>query len=251
MRKIVAWTGTIIGIGEASLSKANSVANHLGFLSLPDDVRGALIAMSHIPMLVTSLLLIVGIACLIFLIHDYGLDKALLQWAQKATARVGHGAPALDDVLSRLAVTERSIAQNKSGLEELRVEVAMLTRSLRARDAESIIKEADQVIMPTSKRLLQEPYPDETSWAADCAVWERAMMQIDNLMSQWQPHDKPFLDIRLNDLEGAPAPPQQSNIKSDTNINRYKTVWVTQQRYDNRREVILQYLFFKAGELPG
>jgi hypothetical protein len=39
----------------------------------------------------------------------------------------------------------------------------MLTRSLRAGDARSTIKEADQVVMSTSKKLLEEAYPDEAA----------------------------------------------------------------------------------------
>jgi hypothetical protein len=128
--------------------------------------------------------------------------------------------------------------------------VHKLTDSLRARDAESIIKEADHVIMATSGRLLEEPYTDETAWADDYVVWKTAVSRVDGLMSQWQ-HDAPFLDNRSNDLEDAPAPPPQSNIKSDANVRRYKIAWRTQQSYVNRREDILQYFFFKAGELPG
>jgi hypothetical protein len=169
-----------------------------------------------------------------------------------AGRRMGEGqAPALDDISLRLTEAERGIEQNKAGLGELRLEVAMLTRSLRARDAEAMIKEADQVIMCTAKKILEEPYPDEDAWVADYAIWETAMKQIDNLMSQWQPYDKLFLDIRPKDLEGAPAPPPQTNIRFVTNIIGYKTAWLAQQRYTNRREGILKYLFFKVGELPG
>jgi hypothetical protein len=169
-----------------------------------------------------------------------------------AGRRMGEGqAPPLDDISLRLAEAERGIAQNKAGLEGFRLEVAMLTRSLRARDAEAMIKEADQVIMCTAKKILEEPYPDEDAWVADYEIWKTAMTQIDNLMSQWQPHDKLFLDIRPKDLKGAPAPPPQTNIRFVTNIMGYQTAWLAQQRYTNRREGILKYLFLKAGELPG
>jgi hypothetical protein len=168
------------------------------------------------------------------------------------TPSEGQEAPALDDVLNRVAETERGIAQNKASLDELRTEVAMLSMSLRARDAESIIKEADQVIVFTAKKLLEGSYPDEAAWADDYAIWEKAMSRIDNLMPRWaQQHHKPFLDIRLKDFEAGAPPPQQSNIKSDTNVMRYKTVWLAQQSYANRREDILQFFASKAGELPG
>jgi hypothetical protein len=183
----------------------------------------------------------------------YEMWERFSQLAKQMAGRWrGEGrAPALDDISPRLAEAERGIEQNKANLLELRTRVNQLTDSLRARDAESIFKEADHVFMSTSGRLLEEHYPDEAAWAADYAVWETAMRQIENLMSQWQPHDKPFLDIRPKDLEGAPAPPPQSNIRLVTNIIGYETVWVAKQRYATRRESILQYFFFKAGELPG
>ncbi len=161
MRKNFAWVGTVVGLGGASLlSKANWVANHLGFLGLPDDVRGALIAMSYFPMLATASFLIVGIVCVVFLIHDYGLDRALLQWGRKITTPVDRRAPTLDDLLRRLTETERHFTYNLEGLQR---ELATLTRALRLRDAESRIKEADQVIMPSSKtgtaKTLLERYP--------------------------------------------------------------------------------------------
>jgi hypothetical protein len=197
----------------------------------------------------------VGAACVITLVAS----GTLVAWRyfnplpeRPVALSQGQEAP-LDDVLNRVAETERGIAQNKASLEELRTEVAMLSTSLRARDAESIIKEADQVIMSTYKKLLEEPYPNEAAWADDYAVWEKAVSRIDNLMSRWaQQHHKPFLDIRLKDFEaGAPPPPLQSNIKSDANATRYKTVWLAQQSYANRREGIFSFFSSKAGELPG
>jgi hypothetical protein len=124
----------------------------------------------------------------------------------------------------------------------------MLTRSLRARDAQSIIKVADQIIMSTYKKLLEEAYPDEASWADDYAAWEKAMSQIDKLMSQWtQQHHKPFLDIRLKDFE-ASAPPSQQ-IKSDTNATRYKTAWLAQSSYANMREGLFGYFAAIIGDV--
>lgn len=79
MRKVVEWTISITGLGGYLATKANWIANHLSFLSLPDDMRGALIAMSHIPTLSADLLLLVGIAGIIFLVHDYGLF-GWIQW---------------------------------------------------------------------------------------------------------------------------------------------------------------------------
>jgi hypothetical protein len=167
----------------------------------------------------------------------------------KQTGTPGEGQEvSTQDMSSRLAEAERGIAQNKASLEELRTKAAMLTRSLRARDAQSIIKEADQVIMTTYKKLLQEVYPDEASWADDYAVWEKAMSRIDNLMSQWtQQHHKPFLDIRLKEFEDSAPPPQQ--IKSDANATRYKTAWLAQSSYANMREGLFGYFAAIIGDV--
>ena len=126
----------------------------------------------------------------------------------------------------------------------------ILSKAIRARDAESIIKEADQQIISIGKKLLEESYPDEAAWADAYTIWEKAMTRIDNVLSSWQKeHYTPFLDIRRKDFEG--GTPSPSNIKSDQNIIRYKTVWLAQPRYANIRENIFIYFSSKAGELPG
>jgi hypothetical protein len=65
------------------LTKANWIANHLSFLSLPDDVREALITMSHIPTFFATLFLIVGIIGILFLVHDYGLFQHIIGWVKR------------------------------------------------------------------------------------------------------------------------------------------------------------------------
>jgi hypothetical protein len=147
------------------------------------------------------------------------------------------------------AAAESGIAHGEANLRELRTKITGLSRSLRARDAESRIKEADQIIMSTYKKLLEGPYPNEAAWARDYTTWETAVKRIDGIMSEWakQPH-KPFLnyeDLRL----GAPPPPSQSNIKSDINVTRYKIVWLAQGNYANRRDGIFIFFASKAGEL--
>jgi hypothetical protein len=128
--------------------------------------------------------------------------------------------------------------------------VVLLRNALAIRDADAKIREADQAIMRTAMRLLEGSYPNEAAWATDYAVWEPAMRRIDSLVPQWapQPH-VPFLDLKYLE-RGAPSPPLQSNIKSDTNTMRYKAVWVAQRSYSNRREEILRFFSSKTGELP-
>jgi hypothetical protein len=144
------------------------------------------------------------------------------------------------DMARRLAEAERGIAQNNAGLGELRNKATMLTRSLRARDAQSMMEEADQVVMSAHKKLLEGDYPDEATWADDYVAWEKAMSRIDELMSQWtHQHHVPFLDIRSKDIEASPPPPQQ--IKSDANATRYKTAWLAQSSYADKREGLFGY----------
>ena len=251
MRKIIAWIVTLAGLGGSLLIQANWIANHLGFLTLPDNVRGALIAMSHIPTLFAALLLFIGIVGIVFLVHDYGLMKQCkgwtLQWplqrkaGQEAEIELGI---ALNKALEQLRVeVEELKARVQSDREQAALSYRILRTSLRARDAKSIIKEADQVIMSTSKKLLEEPYPNKSAWAVDYEVWKAAVSRIDSLMSKWTQHHKPFLDLK--DLElGAPVPPSQSNINSAFNVTRYKILWLSQQSYADRRKSI--FIFFSS-----
>ena len=191
----------------------------------------------------------VGAACVIM----FAASALMVSWRylnplpkQPATPSEGREV-STQEISSRLAEAERGIAQNKAGLEEIRTKAAMLTRSLRARDAQSIIKEADQIIMSTYKKLLEEAYPDEASWADDYAAWEKAISRIDSLMSQWtQQHHKPFLDIRLKDFEASAPLPQ--HIKSDANATRYKTAWLAQSSYANMREGLFGYFAAIIGD---
>jgi len=215
----------------------------------------------------------VGAACVIALV----VSCILVAWRyfhplpkQPTRPSEGQGEPTLDNVLSRrLIEIDQDITQNKANIEQLRAEtdklkeraesdrqqigfaIDMLSTALRARDAESKVKEADQIIMSISKRLLNEAYPDESAWAADYAAWEAAIKRIDSIISEWTQRNKPFLDIRLRDFElGAPALPSQSNIKSDANVMHYKTVWLVQRRYANERENIFIFFTSKTRELP-
>jgi hypothetical protein len=152
------------------------------------------------------------------------------------------------DISSRLAEIERGIAQNKAGLEEVRTKAALLTRSLRARDAQSIIKEADQVVMSTHKKLVEEAYPDEAAWADDYATWEKAMSRIDDLMLQWtHQHHVPFLNTRLRDSEASAPPPP--HIKSEANATRYKMAWLAQSGYADKREGLFGYFAAIIGDV--
>jgi hypothetical protein len=192
----------------------------------------------------------VGAACVVM----FSASALMVSWRyfeplpnQPATPGEGQEV-STQDMSTRLAEAERGMARNKAALEEVRTKAAMLTRSLRARDAQSTIKEADQVIMSTYKKLLEEAYPDEATWADDYAAWEKTMSRIDNLMSQWtQQHHEPFLDIRLKDFEpGAPLP---QHIKSDVNMIRYKTAWLAQSSYANRREGLFGYFAAIIGDI--
>jgi hypothetical protein len=96
--------------------------------------------------------------------------------------------------------------------------IALLRHSLAIRDDDSKIREADQIIMRTAMNLLDGSYPNEAAWATDYEAWELAMRRIDSLVPKWVPQSHvPFLDLKYLE-RGAPPPPPQSNITSDTNV---------------------------------
>jgi hypothetical protein len=67
-------------------------------------------------------------------------------------------------------------------------------------------------------------------------------------MSQWtDQHHVPFLDIRSKDVEASPPPPQQ--IKSDANATRYKTAWLAQSSYADKREGLFGYFTAIIGDV--
>jgi hypothetical protein len=212
----------------------------------------------------------VGFACIVTLV----ISSALVAWRYfnplpeqpVASREKSQEAPPADLLLNRFAETERGIAQNTVGLEHLRINFEqlearaqsyrdeasrcyhILKMAIRARDAESKLKEADQIIMCTYKKLLEGPYPDEAAWARDYAVWETAVKRIDGIMSEWAPNYEPiFSGAGL--AERAPLPPAQSNIKSDANATRWEMFWLTQGKYSNRRDNIFIFFTSKTGEL--
>jgi hypothetical protein len=129
----------------------------------------------------------------------------------------------------------------------------MLTTALRARDAETILKEADKVISSFGPKLIRASaidYPDQKIWLAGYGTWNEAMAKIDNLLVQWFDHQKPFLDIRRRDYENSSETPPNS-IKTDDTIMPYKTVCLAQPQYEKQRENMFAYFSAKAGTLPG
>jgi hypothetical protein len=130
---------------------------------------------------------------------------------------------------------------------EVRNDAAVvLSRSLRARDAQSRFKNADETIMATAKKF-EEYYPDDAAWQADYAIWERNMSQMDNLMQQCDSRHKSFQDIRVRDFKGD-APPLQNGITSNAK-RLYGAVWIAQRNYSDRRNGIL-HNFFIESKLP-
>jgi hypothetical protein len=74
------------------------------------------------------------------------------------------------------------------------------------------------------------------------------MSRIDDLMSQWtQQHHVPFLDTRSKDSEASAPPPP--HIKSDVNATRYKTAWLAQSSYADKREGLFGYFAAIIGDV--
>jgi hypothetical protein len=78
MRRPLEIIGSIVGFGTFLLTYGNRISNWLGFISLPSELEGALIAMSHIPIIFAWAALIVGLGCLGYLVHDSGGHRLAL-----------------------------------------------------------------------------------------------------------------------------------------------------------------------------
>ena len=156
----------------------------------------------------------------------------------------------LDVTVTVEAARERFDAAQR----RIETKVDLLVTSLRARDAEAIIKEADACITSLGDRLFSyDPklYGDDDVWVADYRIWKSNVDRVDQVALAWMEHHRPFLGVRLTDFEnGAPPPPRHIVSKTDANAVRFKTVWVVSQRYANEREGILGFFSAKAGNLP-
>jgi len=142
-----------------------------------------------------------------------------------------------------LGTTTKSIQQQLTSGYDL------LSRALRARDAEAMLKEADQKVIDLGDKLLDARHQDDSAWAIDFQEWKRYLTQIDHLMASWDKSYRPSLDIRQHDYEaGAPTAPKHIVDKQDANSTRYKTVWIAQSTYKERRDNLFAYLGRKAND---
>lgn len=139
---------------------------------------------------------------------------------------------------------ERLNGRIESNQRQISMNYGILSGSLHARDAEHIIKEADKQVREMAKKLLNTAYEDGDEWQRDYVRWERAISQIDGCMLQWSEHYTKFLSVNANDLENAPMPPQF--LKSYGAITHYKTLWLVQQSYANRRDDVLIFIETKT-----
>jgi hypothetical protein len=124
-----------------------------------------------------------------------------------------------------------------------------LAASLRARDAEAILKEADKVVLDIGNRLAKATdYEDHHVWLSDFRVWTKALETIDDIVSRWEQTKRPFLDIRRAEYEQpSEAPPP--NIRSDLTLTPYKTVCLARNRYLLERGNIFAYFDSKVRDI--
>jgi hypothetical protein len=125
-------------------------------------------------------------------------------------------------------------------------------RSLRARDAEAMIKDADTVVMDVGNRLAAakpSDYSDDQAWLSDYSKWTIAVEKIDTVVGSWQQDHRRILDIRRADYEQSPHSPPQ-NIKSDSTRTSYKSLCLARDRYLEERSKIFNYFAMKAGDIP-
>ena len=92
MRKLVEFGVAISGLGTFLLSRAKTISEWLSFISLPDEVRKAIVILSTIPNIIAYSVLFVGAAGLLFLLYDYGLYAWCLSLVNNNRVR-RNGAP--------------------------------------------------------------------------------------------------------------------------------------------------------------
>jgi hypothetical protein len=167
-------------------------------------------------------------------------DRSLEARIEALSGKIDSSSTNLADIKSEVENTETQMVRGYQ----------LLSRVLHARDAETMLKEADKTILLKGKKLLDPTdadYTDDDAWAQDFAAWKIALDKIDDIAERWIPTHRRFLDIRLPDYEaGGPAPPSHITVKSDVNMVRYKTIWLAHLSYVNRRDGILAYFASKA-----
>src|SRR4051812_37849262 len=98
----------------------------------------------------------------------------------------------------------------------------VLAESLRARDAEAIIRKADAKIVSIGDLLInadRSQTPDDDTWADCYKEWKQNVEQVDRLLVQWNEHHKPYLDVRGRDFEGGAPPPPPHIVTKGPSAN--------------------------------
>jgi hypothetical protein len=159
----------------------------------------------------------------------------------------------LEDKIERLGNDLTQLRdKTESDMRSARDSSLIITRSLRARDAESMISKSDAIIMELAPSLIRadsERFDGPGSWSLNFNTWNDAVHQIDSVVCQWQQHFKPFLDLRTKDYESCHrnAP---DNIMSNETATKYKTLCLVHSRYLSERSPIFTYFSTKAADIP-
>ena len=129
--------------------------------------------------------------------------------------------------------------------------IGLLVDALRARDAESLVKEHDKIAWLLGPKLLRaNDYTDQEAWLKDYGIWREHFGAIDTALSSFGVQGvEPFLFVRDTDLQKCAEMPPES-IRGDSIIVPYKTVRIVHLRYVPIRPLVLKY-FESKGRLPG
>ncbi|GEO12970.1 hypothetical protein [Microvirga aerophila] len=130
----------------------------------------------------------------------------------------------------------------------------LLVTSLRARDAEAMLREADTLIMRLGPKLTAaDSYESGVLWSKDHNLWGHSISKIDWVMSQWwKEKHQSLLDLKHYDFEHKDRKaPTHILVDQEKNAIRYKQVCIVQERYMRLRSDLFSYLDSKARELPG
>jgi hypothetical protein len=140
----------------------------------------------------------------------------------------------------------------RASMESDRVAAQMLARSLRARDAEDIISDADEIVKRLVPELINASEPEFAgpgAWFTQFQTWTAAMSEIDRVVCQWQDSFVPFLHLGRADYENFHVDPPE-NIRTELVTPKFQTLCLVHARYTRQREALFSYFRHQASQLP-
>jgi hypothetical protein len=164
--------------------------------------------------------------------------EAMVEAAQHSTKNT------IDAIIHSLG--QRKITQDQ--------QYELVLNSLRARDAEEILRKADSEVMRLGDKLISaESYKTGAAWSTDHNLWGHNLSIIDDLMRKWwEDEHRDLIEIKHYQYEAeSRMAPAHILVDEGENYRRYKHVCISHGRYLNIRRDLFAYFDNKAHYLPG